>query len=167
MTKPPKMPLEPLRNSNQNGPRWKSPRDVSAPEGYDLMSLGDPFEAFVGPFFENRQNHTADVERGEPLLFAFQIDDRHVNARQVCHGGMFMTFADAMLGHIAWRTAKTHTVTLSMQSQFLKPGHLGDWVIIRPKLVRKTRSIIFVDGTFEINDEIVYTATSLWKVIGR
>lgn len=161
------MPLEQIDSDDHHGPRWKSPREVSAPKNYELMSLGDPFEAFVGPFFEHKENEAVDVENGGAILFAFQIDDRHVNARGVCHGGMFMTFADSMLGHIAWRTANEHTVTLSMQSQFLKPGHIGDWVTIRAKLVRKTRAIIFVDGTFEINGETVYSATSLWKVIGR
>lgn len=147
-------------------PVWTSSRVVEAPDGYIVQPLGDPFEAWVGPFFVHENYQDADPEKGE-LEVAFQIDDRHVNASGMCHGGMFLTFADATLGMVPWRVSGAHAVTLSLQSQFLKPGRLGDWVITRPRLIRRTPSIIFTESTFEINGDIVFTATSLWKVIGR
>lgn len=148
-------------------PHWKSPRDVPAPEGMIEMPLGDPFEAYLGPFFINPDWRSLDLEAGDELKVAFKIDDRHVNARGICHGGMFMTFADATLGIVSWFVADKPTVTLSLQSNFLKPGHLGDWVITRPKLIRKTASIIFVESTLEVEEEPIFTCSSLWKVVGR
>ena len=159
------IPLEPLETGADH-PCWRPARDVKAPEGYISQPLGDPFEAWIGPFFVHEDYREADPEKGE-LEVAFQIDDRHVNASGICHGGMFLTFADATLGMVPWRVGGVHAVTLSLQSQFLKPGRLGDWVITRPRLIRKTPSIIFTESTFEINDEIVFAATSLWKVIGK
>lgn len=158
-----------LKSIDQEGGglQWLSPRTVEAPEGFVLQPLGDPFEAYVGPFFASKGYETVDYTAGETATLAFQIDDRHVNAKGICHGGMFLSFADATLGIVAWRAVDQPTVTLSMQSQFLKPGHVGDWVFTTPKLIRKTPSIIFVESTFEINEEIVFTATSLWKVIGK
>ena len=147
--------------------RWKPPRDVAAPDGFTAQHLGDPFEAWVGPFFLRQPNPLDTGNEGAPLEVAFQIDDRHVNANGVCHGGMFLTFADATLGIVPWTIANAPAVTLSLQSQFLRPGHAGDWVITRPRLIRKTPSIIFIESTFEIEGEIVFTTTSLWKVIGK
>lgn len=159
--------LEPLvPPAGYQGRHWKSPRQVEPPGGFILQPLGDPFEAYVGPFFANEGYRTADPAKGE-MAFAFQIDERHVNASGICHGGMFLTFADATLGAVPWRASGSHAVTLSLQSQFLKPGKLGDMVFTRPRLTRKTPSIIFCESTFEIEEETVFTATSLWKVIDR
>lgn len=147
--------------------RWKSPRDVAAPRGFTAQDLVDPFEALVGPFFIRDPSplRTGDLEA--PLEVAFQIDDRHINGNGICHGGMFLTFADATMGIVPWLVNEDYAVTLSLQSQFLKPGRLGDVVFTRPRLIRKTPSIIFIESTFEIEDEIVFTTTSLWKVIGK
>lgn len=146
---------------------WKPPRDVTAPEGFTAQDLGDPFEAWVGPFFIRDPSPLETGHENAPLEVAFQIDDRHVNANGICHGGMFLTFADATLGIVPWLVNTEHAVTLSLQSQFLQPGKIGDWVYTRPRLVRKTPSILFIESTFEIEEEIVFTATSLWKVIGK
>lgn len=128
--------------------------------GYSQTALLDPFEIFVGPVFDC----------GEPPArsFALLIDERHVNMRGVIHGGMLMTFADAALGQAVWDfTDRAPSVTLNMQSQFLKPARSGDILEVTPELVRKTRSFVFVRGDFKVAGETIFAVTSVWKLLGR
>ncbi|TNE37878.1 MAG: PaaI family thioesterase [Alphaproteobacteria bacterium] len=141
-------------------------REVAAPPGYEIMTLFDPFEAFVGPFFDKRVPQDGPGFDGKGELWAsFFIDERHVNTQGICHGGMLMSFADATLGIIAWRINNQNpSVTLSMQTNFLKAGRIGDLVEVRPRLERKASGILFASGSFEVNGEPLFTATSLWKL---
>ena len=138
-----------------------SPRDVTPPEGFAAQDLHDPFEAFMGPLFERYEEDGACVT-------AFIADDRHVYEDGSVHEGMMMTFADAFLGSAAHRgTGGKPCVTMSLQARFLGTAKLGDTIICRTKVEKKTRAVMFVSGAFSVNDEPVMTATSLWKVLGE
>ena len=130
------------------------------PKGYTLTHLIDPFELHVGPIFEQGQKGAR--------RFAFVVDTRHVNMRGVIHGGMLMTFADAVLGQAAW-DACDHAacVTLNMQSQFIAPAKAGDLVEVTPVLTRRTRSLMFLRGDFTVKGETIYTVSSVWKLLGQ
>jgi uncharacterized protein (TIGR00369 family) len=133
---------------------------VSAPEGFRETVLADPFEIHIGPVYE----------RGAAphKTFALPIDKRHVNMRGIIHGGMLMTFADAALGQAVWDfTDRAASVTLNMQSQFLKPAKEGDIIEVTPVLVRKTKSLVFMRGDFQVRGETVFAVTSVWKLLGQ
>ena len=132
----------------------------SPPPGFTQTRLIDPFELHVGPVFE----------RGEKgaRTFALLIDARHVNMRGVIHGGMLMTFADASLGQAAWDACDhANCVTLNMQTQFLAPAKAGDLVEVTPVLTRRTRSLIFLRGDFTVGGEAIFSASSVWKILGQ
>lgn len=146
------------------GSPLKAPRHVPPPDGFRPTELWDPFEAWLGPFFE-RDLPTAEHMAGRRVM-AFYVDDRHVNGNGMAHGGMLMTFADAVLGGCAWdANSRRPCVTLSMQSNFLKPARTGDLIVCRAAVVRRTRSITFVHGAFDVTGEMIFSASSVWKVI--
>lgn len=149
-----------------SAPRLLAPaRQVSSPQGFRPMELWDSFEAWLGPFFE-RDLPAGEREQGRRVV-AFYVDERHLNGNGVAHGGMLMTFADAVLGGCAWdANDRRPCVTLSMQSNFLKPARQGDLVICRAEVMRKTRSITFVRGVFDVGGKEIFSASSLWKLIG-
>src|SRR5260221_7306294 len=133
----------------------KPARLVEAPEGWSHAAQFDPFEAYLGPFFERWV--------GEAHEFALLIDDRHLNAKEVAHGGALMTFADAVAGYCVWdATERSPCVTVSQQTNFLSAAVTGELVICRPALIRKTREIIFVRCDFQGNERAVFTAASIW-----
>jgi uncharacterized protein (TIGR00369 family) len=133
---------------------------MSAPAGYVETKLVDPFEVHLGPVYETGETGAR--------RFLLRIDERHVNMRGVIHGGMLMTFADLALGQAVWdATGRAPSVTINMQSQFLKPARVGDMVEVLPELARKTRSLVFMRGDFRVNGEIVFSASSIWKLLGQ
>lgn len=128
--------------------------------GFTPTHLVDPFEIHIGPVFE----HGATAAK----TYAFRIDARHLNLRGIIHGGMLMTLADMTLGQAVWDlTDKAPCVTLNMHSHFLKPAVAGDVVQVTPQLIRRTRSLVFMRGDFTVAGEVVFTATSVWKLLGR
>jgi len=128
--------------------------------GYRATKLIDPFENFVGPLYETGEG----IER----RYAFIVDERHVNLRGVIHGGMLMTLADMTLGQAAWDACdRANCVTLGMQSQFLKTARAGQIVEVKPVVTRRTRSLIFIRGDFEVEGELIFTVASVWKLIGQ
>jgi|ERR1700731_132135 uncharacterized protein (TIGR00369 family) len=130
------------------------------PAGYSETRLIDPFEIYVGPVLEKG-------EKGAKR-FALRVDKRHLNMRGVVHGGMLMTFADAALGQAAWdATDHAPSVTLNMQSHFLRGVKEGDLIEVEPKLMRQTRALLFIRGDFTVSGEVVMTVASVWKLLGQ
>lgn len=132
----------------------------AALSGFTQTKLIDPFEIFVGPIFEKGPKGARH--------FVLPVDERHVNRRGILHGGMLMTFADMALGQAAWDACDNAAcVTLSMQTQFLRPARIGDRVEILPELVRRTRALLFLRGEFQVGGETIFLANSVWKLLGQ
>jgi uncharacterized protein (TIGR00369 family) len=143
--------------SDYNSIPLKPGRDVATPSGWDLAEQFDPFEASLGPYFQRMQDGARE--------FAFQLDDRHINAQGVAHGGALLTFADAALGYAIWEaTDRGPCVTVSQQSNFLSSAAAGDLITCRPEVVRKAREVIFMRADFKTGDRIVFTATAIWRI---
>ncbi|HCO90705.1 MAG TPA: PaaI family thioesterase [Alphaproteobacteria bacterium] len=133
----------------------------------DIIALGyepdlspvDPYEVLIGPFY-------ARPEPEGDYSYAFRVGEQHTNVNEIAHGGMLMSFADSVVANAAFAANDgMPAVTLSMNTTFLAPGRIGDLVECRPRLVRKTREIIFVDADFQARGEVLLTVKSLWKVI--
>jgi len=130
------------------------------PPGYRETRLVDPFEIFVGPVYETGE--------GASRRFVLVVDARHVNLRGGIHGGMLMTLADLTLGAAVWdATDNAACVTMSMQTQFLKAAREGDLIEVCPQITRRTRSLVFARCDFTVAGELIFTAASVWKLLGR
>ena len=129
------------------------------PTGYKEMRLVDPFEIHVGPVFECGTRGARS--------FLFRVSEQHTNRRLVVHGGMLLTLADLTLGAAAIDACDEPSVTLGMQTQFLKSARIGEIIEVKPELVRRTRALLFIRGDFKVGGEVVFTANSVWKLLGR
>ncbi len=130
------------------------------PAGYRETELVDPFEIFVGPVYE-----AGEVPHRR---FGLLVDERHVNLRGVIHGGMLMTLADLTLGAAVWDlTDRAPCVTMNMQTQFLKEARAGDWIEVIPEITRRTRSLVFARVDFQVGGVVIFTAQSVWKLLGE
>src|SRR4051812_35765691 len=113
------------------------------------------FTGHVGPIWRR--------DRGDGLEFAFRAEPKHANLRNVLQGGMLMTFADRALGRNSWRAAGEKPVaTVEFNMQFVTAGKIGEFFEIRPEVVRKTSSLVFVRGD---RTRVVATATGIWKIL--
>lgn len=135
----------------------KPARDIAAPEGWAHARRFDPFEAYLGPYFDRVRDGLRE--------YAFFIDDRHTNSAGIAHGGALMTFADSCLGYSIWdATERSPCVTVSQQTTFLASAKLRDLVTCRPEVVRNTREIIFMRADLYTGGSLILTATAVWRI---
>ncbi|HEX6958573.1 MAG TPA: PaaI family thioesterase [Ferrovibrio sp.] len=118
-----------------------------------------PFTQLVGPVWAKRE--------AEGSAYGFLAEERHTNSRGVVHGGMLMTFVDHGLGWIVWDLVEHRAcATVSLNTQFVAAVKPGDWVELRGRLVRQTRSLIFIQATVTVAERTVLVADGIWKILG-
>ncbi len=116
------------------------------------------FIGLVGPFFQRQID-------GD-LHFIFPTDPRHHNLRGVLQGGALMTFADRSLGITArFHTKAARTATVQLDVQFVDATQIGETVAHTPRLVRATRSLVFLRTDLMVGDRVVGIAQGVWKIL--
>jgi uncharacterized protein (TIGR00369 family) len=117
------------------------------------------FMGLIGPVWTKSE--------GEERLFAFLAEARHLNHGGVVHGGMLMAFADQVLGIAAMRADPgRRKVTVQLDTHFLSTAQDGEFVEARCRVVRQTRSLLFMSGTLSVGTRAVATSSGVWKVLG-
>lgn len=125
--------------------------------GYKTWQGLDPCEDYMGPFYFK------EADNGE-VSCAFIAEAKHINGGGSTHGGLLMTFADFSLFAIAQSSLDTgFGVTISLNSEFVAAGYLGDLVEARGRVVRATRSLIFVQGEVHVADKTLLTYSGIIK----
>ena len=102
---------------------------------------GEPYEQrCVGPFYFRRD--------GDETVCAFRVEEKHLNAGGVAHGGALMSFADYALFAFAWSAFEegAYGFTVAFTSEFLDGPRLGERVEARGEVLRAGGSLIFVRG---------------------
>ncbi len=98
--------------------------------------------------------------------FSSKIQDVHLNTGGIAHGGYLATIADAGMGTAAHIIAAgKRCVTINLDTKFISAGKLGNLLIGKVKILKKTKTLIFI--TCEINgpDEIIAHANGTWKIL--
>ena len=118
------------------------------------------FIGLVGPFWTRQE--------GDTHLYAFKAEKKHHNRRGVVQGGMIMTFADRSLGMTAWyANNKQPQATVHLDVHFVDAVQIGEFVEAKCRVVRRTRSLIFMSGEIAVGDRLVATANGVWKTLGK
>lgn len=124
-----------------------------------LTWVGDPFETLTGPFFF-RTDDDGSV-RG-----AFVPESQHLNGGGIVHGGALMTFADATLGALIYIGLNGQfAVTVTFNSEFVGSGIAGAPVYATGRVVRETKSMVFLQAQLEQNDQPIFAFSSAMKKI--
>ena len=96
------------------------------------------------------------------------INENHLNAAGITHGGYISAFIDAGAGTAAHRAAGGNPcVTISLELKFISPVQLGQELLGRTKIQKKTKSMIFLTCELIADDKIVATASGVWKILNR
>jgi uncharacterized protein (TIGR00369 family) len=100
--------------------------------------------------------------------FRFHAEPMHQNRRNQVHGGMLMAFADRGMGVTARRGDPALAVaTVQLDMHFMRAARIGEWVGMQCRVLRQTRSLLFVDATLESGGQVVATARGVWKSQGE
>ena len=98
--------------------------------------------------------------------FKTTIKENHLNAAGITHGGFIAAFVDAGAGTAAHRSAESNPcVTVSLELKFISMVQLGQELIGRTKIQKKTRTMIFLTCELTVSNKIVATASGVWKIL--
>ena len=98
--------------------------------------------------------------------FKSTINKNHLNAAGITHGGYLAALIDAGAGTSAHRSANNAPcVTISLDLKFIGASKLGDEIIGKAKILKKTKSLVFLFCELNCNNKIIASASGIWKMI--
>ena len=98
--------------------------------------------------------------------FTVQVKDIHLNTGKIAHGGFLSTIADTGMGTAAHRVAgDKRCVTINLDIKFISAGMLGDNLKGSVKVLKKTKSLVFINCEIFNDKGMVLSASGTWKIL--
>ena len=98
--------------------------------------------------------------------FKSTINKNHLNSAGITHGGYLSSLVDAGAGTAAHRAAENAPcVTISLELKFIGSSKEGDEILGHVKILKKTRTLVFLFCELRCNNKIITSATGIWKIL--
>ena len=137
---------------------------LAPPEPFRPSVRRGPFTTHNGPWF-----HWADADgfrQGVRLL------DRHCNSRGIAHGGFLSSFSDGLAATAVFREIKRASVTIKLNTEFLRSAKAGDWLQGTARVTRATGKTAFVDAYAWVGetpdapmDDLVFRSAAIFRLM--
>ena len=116
------------------------------------------FMHLIGPLWERKVDGHYE--------FALATEDKHHNRRGMVQGGVMMTFADRTCGMTArYVSGKEYMATVQLDTHFVEAGKIGEILISKPRVVRSTRSLIFLTTEVTVEKRVIAMASGVFKIL--
>ena len=100
--------------------------------------------------------------------FKSVINENHLNAAGITHGGYLAALIDAGAGTAAHRSAQNAPcVTISLDLKYIGASKIGDEIIGHVKILKKTKTLVFLFCELKCNDKIITSASGIWKILKK
>ena len=98
--------------------------------------------------------------------FKTKINENHLNAAGITHGGFISAIVDAGAGTAAHRSVNNSPcVTISLELKFISAVKLGQELLGKTKIQKKTKTMVFLTCELTTANKIVATASGVWKIL--
>ena len=98
--------------------------------------------------------------------FTVKVQSMHLNTGNIAHGGFLSTIADTGMGTAAHRIAgDKRCVTINLDIKFISAGMLGDKLVGKVKILKKTKTLVFISCEISNSSDIVTSASGTWKIL--
>ena len=98
--------------------------------------------------------------------FIVEVKEIHLNTGKIAHGGFLSTIADTGMGTAAHRVAgDRRCVTINLDMKFISAGQLGNKLKGDVKILKKTKTLVFIRCEISNDKEIVVSASGTWKIL--
>ena len=125
--------------------------------GWKARTL-DGFIGSVGPLWTRKEN--------ESWAYGLVATSQHTNPAGIVHGGLLMTLIDHALSAIAWEDAgRRPCLTIQLDVRFLTSVRPQSLIEARGRVVRRTATLSFVEGSLTVGAELVVTASAILKIV--
>ena len=129
------------------------------PEKFEQISLKSGFMKHNGGVLFRSISETE-------YEFKSTINENHLNAAEITHGGYLSALIDAGAGTAAHRAANNAPcVTISLDLKFIGASKIGDEIFGNVKILKKTKTLVFLFCELKCNDKIITSASGVWKIL--
>tara|TARA_B100000676_G_scaffold189574_1_gene186428 strand:+ start:165 stop:590 length:426 start_codon:yes stop_codon:yes gene_type:complete len=98
--------------------------------------------------------------------FKSTINENHLNAAGITHGGYLSALIDAGAGTAAHRSAdNAPCVTVSLDLKFIGASKKNDEIIGYVKILKKTKTLVFLFCELKCNNKTITSASGVWKIL--
>ena len=98
--------------------------------------------------------------------FLTDVKEMHLNSGNIAHGGFLSTIADTGMGTAAHKIAgDKRCVTIDLNMKFISPALLGEKLNGKIKILKKTRTLVFINCEINNDKGIVVFASGTWKIL--
>jgi acyl-coenzyme A thioesterase PaaI-like protein len=126
-------------------------------DGWTIVETSG-FLHLIGPLWQRLVNGEHE--------YALITEDKHHNRRGLVQGGVLMTFADRTCGMTArYVSGKPTLATVQLDTHFVEAGKIGEVLISRPRVVRSTRSLIFIGTEVTVDKRVIAMANGVFKIL--
>jgi acyl-coenzyme A thioesterase PaaI-like protein len=116
------------------------------------------FLSLVGPLWQR-------IVGGEHE-YALITQDKHHNRRGLVQGGLLMTFADRACGMTArYVSGRPTLATVQLDVHFVDSGKIGEILLAKPRVVRATRSLVFMTTEVTAGNRCIVMANGVFKIL--
>ena len=100
--------------------------------------------------------------------FKSKVNENHLNAAGITHGGYLSALVDAGSGTAAHRTTgNTPCVTISLDLKFIGASKLDDEILGNTKILKKTNTLVFLFCELKCKNKIITSASGVWKILTK
>ena len=94
------------------------------------------------------------------------INENHLNAAGITHGGYLSALIDAGAGTAAHRSAdNAPCVTISLDLKFIGASKKNDEIIGHVKILKKTKTLVFLFCELRCDNKTITSASGVWKIL--
>ena len=115
-----------------------------------------------------KHNGGLSLKRVDNLNYEFNVEvkDYHLNSGKFAHGGFLATIADTGMGTAAHQIAENkRCVTINLDIKYIAATQKGNSLLGKIKILKKTKSLIFINCEITNKKELIATASGIWKII--
>ena len=109
-----------------------------------------------------------DLKKIDELNYEFSVEVKsiHLNTGKIAHGGFLSTVADTGMGTAAhWIAGDRRCVTINLDIKFISPSKLNDRLKGIVKVLKKTKTLIFINCEIFNNAGLIISASGTWKIL--
>ena len=98
--------------------------------------------------------------------FSIKVLENFLNTGGIAHGGFIATIADTGMGNAAHIVAgNKRCVTINLDIKFVSAGKLNDELIGKVRVLKRTKTLVFISCEISNNKGIVAFASGTWKIL--
>lgn len=129
------------------------------PEGFKPSGFKGTYLGEVGPYYVKPEDAMLKV--------GLRVTEKHINYVDIAHGGVLTTLADVTLSLQAHRAEDPalNVTTISLNTNFLGPAKLGDWLVAEGKVDRMGKRVCYTSGRILSGDKVIMTMTGVFNIM--